>query len=551
MSGQRMRRMSANRGGSLFGGGGAMGRPTRRDVLRGMAVGTGALVAPGWLAGCSDSSTSTSTSTSSSSSQGEPKRGGTIRMGGAGGGATDSIDAHKPVTKLDIARVHQLYEPLMIRDANFELVPMAAESVEPNKELTVWTARIREGLTFHDGRPVRPEDVIATFQRILDPQTAASGAQLLSFLDPKNGLKKLDSRTVEFRLEKPSALFLDAISEYFQGIVPEDYDPADPVGAGPFVYESFQPGRQSVFTRNDEYWQEGEPYIDALVIIDFPDDSARVNALLGGQVEAIESVPYGQISTVESDGGFTLLKSKTGNWNPFTMRVDVAPFSDERVRQAMRLLVDRQQMIDVVLVGNGAIANDIYCPGDPCYNDQLPQREQDIDQAKSLLASAGQEGLQVELTTSPVAQGIVEAATVFAEQARAAGVDVKLNKVDTGVFYGDDYLSWPFAQDFWGTRSFLAQVAQGSLPGSPFNETHWEDPEFIDLVTAAEQEPDENKRCTLIQDAQAIEYERGGHIVWGFINLVDAHGTDVAGLETNVAGHALDRYGFRHAWLAT
>ena len=269
---------------------------------------------------------------------------------------------------------------------------------------------------------------------------------------------------------------------------------------------------------------------------------------MSGELEAIESLPYGQITTVEGDDSFTLLESETGNWNPFTMRVDAAPFSDVRVRQAMRLLVDRQQMVDQVLVGHGAIANDIYSPGDPCYNDSLPQREQDIEQAKSLLAAAGQEGLQVELTTSPVAQGIVEAAQVFVEQARAAGVEVRLNKVDTGVFYGEDYLSWPFAQDFWGTRSFLAQVAQGSLPSSPYNETHWADPEFIDLVTAAEQEPDEDKRCMLIQDAQEIEYETGGHIVWGFINLVDAHSNDIAGLEPNQSGHALDRYGFRHAW---
>jgi len=546
MTGQYRRGMppSARSASGLFRAG-PLGQPSRRDVLRGMAVGTGALLAPGWLAACGGSETS---STDTSSSQGTPQRGGTLRMGGAGGGATDSVDAHTAVTKLDIARVHQLYEPLMIRDADFNLEPVVAESVEPNKDLTVWTARLREGLTFHDGRPVRPEDVIATYQRILDPQTAASGAQLLSFLDPDN-MSKVDSRTVQFKLDKPSALFLDAISEYFQGIVPEDYDPAKPVGSGPFKYESFDPGRQSVFSRNDEYWREGEPYLEQLVIIDFADDVARVNALSAGDVEAIESLPYGQISVVEGDSELTLLTSQTGNWNPFTMRVDAEPFSDVRVRQAMRLLVDRQQMIDLVLGGNGAIANDLYCPGDPCYNDSLPQREQDIEQAKSLLASAGQEGLQVELTTSPVAQGIVEAATVFAEQARLAGVDVRLNKVDTSVFYGDDYLSWPFAQDFWGTRSFLAQVAQGSLPTSPFNETHWEDPEFIDLVTAAEQEADEDKRCTLIQDAQQIEYDSGGHIIWGFINLVDAYSNNVAGLEPNVAGHALDRYGFRHAWL--
>jgi peptide/nickel transport system substrate-binding protein len=522
---------------------GLRGRPTtRREVLRGLALGTGALAVPSWLTACSGSETSTD------SSAGEPKRGGSLRMGGAGGGAVDTIDAHKPTSKLDIARVHQLYEPLMIRDRDFNLEPLVAESVEPNKDLTVWTARIREGLTFHDGRPVRPEDVIASYQRILDPQTAASGAQLLSFLDPRNGMRKRDDRTVEFTLEKSSALFLDAISEYLQGIVPEDYDPANPVGTGAFKYESFEPGQQSVFTRFDEYWREGEPYVDEVVIVDFPDDSARVNALLSGDLEAIESLPYGQITTVEGNQEFTLLESETGNWNPFTMRVDVAPFSDVRVRQAMRLLVDRQQMVDQVLVGHGTIANDIYCPGDPCYNDSLPQREQDIDQAKSLLAAAGQEGLQVELTTSPVAQGIVEAAQVFVEQAREAGVEVRLNKVDTGVFYGDDYLSWPFAQDFWGTRSFLAQVAQGSLPTSPYNETHWADEEFIDLVTAAEQEPDEDKRCMLIQDAQEIEYDSGGHIVWGFINLVDAYTNKITGLEPNVAGHALDRYGFRHAW---
>ncbi|MBA2738569.1 MAG: ABC transporter substrate-binding protein [Nocardioidaceae bacterium] len=518
---------------------------TRRDVLRGLALGTGAVVAPSWLTACSASEPVGGTATEGSA--GQPKRGGSLRMGAAGGGPSDSVDAHKPVTKPDIARVHQLYEPLLIRDNAFKLVPVVAESVEPNGDLTVWTARIREGITFHDGRPVRPEDVIASFLRITDPKDPKVGAQLLSFLD-RNGMRKVDDRTVEFALERPSALFLDAISEYFQGIVPEDYNPEKPVGTGPFAFDSFDPGRQSVFSRNEEYWREGEPYVDELVIIDFTDDAARVNALISGQVEAIESLPYGQISVVEGDQNLTVLESKSGNWNPFTMRVDVEPFSDVRVRQALRLMVDRQELIEQVLVGHGSIGNDLYCPGDPCYNDSLPQREQDLEQAKSLLKAAGQEGLQVELVTSPVAQGIVEAAQVLAEQARGAGVDVKLRKVDTGVFYGDDYLSWPFAQDFWGTRSFLAQVAQGSLPTSPFNETHWADKDFVSLVESAEREGDEDKRCDLIQQAQEIEYDSGGHIIWGFVNLVDAYTKKISGLEPNVAGHALDRYGFRHAW---
>jgi hypothetical protein len=84
-------------------------RPRRREVLRGMAFGAGAIAAPTWLTACSDSDSSTT------SSSGEPKRGGSLRMGGAGGGSVDTIDAHKPTSKLDIARVHQLYEPLMLR----------------------------------------------------------------------------------------------------------------------------------------------------------------------------------------------------------------------------------------------------------------------------------------------------------------------------------------------------------------------------------------------------------------------------------------------------
>src|SRR5436305_6808996 len=107
------------------------------------------------------------------------------------------------------------------------------------------------------------------------------------------------------------------------------------------------------------------------------------------------------------------------------MRVDQAPFSDVRVRQAMRLIVNRPQMVEQVLSGQGRIANDMYSPFDPFYASSLPQRHQDIEQAKALLKQAGHENLSVTLTTAPVFQGIVQAAQVFAQQASQAGVNVK------------------------------------------------------------------------------------------------------------------------------
>jgi peptide/nickel transport system substrate-binding protein len=193
------------------------------------------------------------------------------------------------------------------------------------------------------------------------------------------------------------------------------------------------------------------------------------------------------------------------------------------------------------------VANDLYSPYDPAYNDELPQRKQDLDQAKSLLQQAGQSDLRVELVTSPVFQGIVEAAQVIAEQAKGAGVSIEVRKVDPGTFYGDNYLQWAFAQDFWATRTYLSQVAQGSLPDSPFNETHWKDPEFLDLIAQARAELDDAKRTDLLHEAQRIEYERGGLIVWSFSNQVDAYSTTVGGFHPARSGFPLANYGFGRA----
>jgi peptide/nickel transport system substrate-binding protein len=212
------------------------------------------------------------------------------------------------------------------------------------------------------------------------------------------------------------------------------------------------------------------------------------------------------------------------------MRVDLPPFRDPLVRKAMRLVVDREQMVAQALGGQGRIANDLYAPFDPAYAKDLPQRQQDLAQAASLLRRAGQRGLQVELVTSSgIGAGAVDAARLFAAQAKGAGVDARVREVDGKVFYGPDYLSWPFAVDYWFTRSYLPQVSQGSLPGAPYNECHWSDARFIDLVNRARRELDEPRRIELLREAQKIEYDSGGYIVWGFKNQVDAYSAKVTG----------------------
>jgi peptide/nickel transport system substrate-binding protein len=459
-----------------------------------------------------------------------PVRGGVYSHGATGGGLKDTLEPYFPVTNPDISRVMQLYEPLLRWDANYEIEPSVAESVEPNADNTQWTVRIRDGVEFHHGKTVTAEDVMFSLATVTDPDNPGSGGTELATILELDNSKILDPRTIVLQLNSPYAVLDQLLAEYTVGIIPTDFDISHPVGTGPFVYKHFVPGQLSQFVRNENYW-DGPPWVDELFIYDFADDAAKVNALLAGQVQSIDNLPSYLAGTIEQQGA-TPLVSETGAWVPFTMRVDVAPFSDVRVRQAMRLIVDRQQMIDQALNGFGVLGNDLYAPFDPAYASHLPQRMQDIDQAKSLLRQAGYEDLEVELVTSTaVGAGGVESANLFVEQARQAGVTVRLNKADPNVFYGDQYLSWTFAQDFWNTRNYIPQVATSSVKGATYNETHFEDPVFTELVEQAKREPDPERRRRLLHEAQEIEYHTGGYIIWGFKRQLDAYSNLVQGLE--------------------
>jgi peptide/nickel transport system substrate-binding protein len=521
---------------------------TRRQVLHGALMGGAALSAGGILAACGGSSSgSSATAAGSPANTGPLKAGGMLRVGATGGGAKDSIDAHLATADTDIMRIWNLYEPLAVRPPDFgPLQMLLAESLEPeNNSPKSWIVKLRPGVEFHNGKTVTADDVIFSLQRILDPKNPKTGASSIGYVDAA-GLKKLDNTTVRIPLKFANAAFPDDIGQYFNGIVPVGYDPKNPVGTGAFKYQSFSPGQQSVFVKNPNYWQKGRPYVDQLTIIDFPDSTARVNALLGGQVDAIDNLPSGQIAQVQGNSSLKVLIAQTGEWQPFTMRVDSPPFNDVRVRQAFRLIVDRKQMIEQVLSGQGRVANDMYSPFDPAYNKSLPQRQQDLAQAKSLLKQAGHEGLTVELVTSDVFQGVVAAAQVFAQQASGAGVKVNVRKVDTGTFYGPNYLKWTFAQDFWATREYLPQVAQGSLPSSPFNETHWGDPTFIKLINQARGTVDENKRNQLLQEAEKLEYDNGGYIIAYFTNQIDAYSAKLGGFIPPRSGFPLGNYWFKN-----
>ncbi len=530
--------MSARDNGHLLG---FLNKPvTRRQALGAAAVvGAGAALGP-VAAACGGSSGGETSASPSTASSGAPKPGGTLRVAAAAGSAKEDLDIHAPaLTMPSMDMRFNVYDSLLEKSPEGILGNALAEEIIPNDKATEFTVKLQSGLVFHDGKPVTADDVVYSFQRIMDPKNPGLAAPQLLGLTQK-GIKKVDDLTVSFVLESANAIFPEALSAYSCGIVPTGYDPKGGVGAigtGPFKVQDFLPGQKGVFARNENYWRaDGGPYVDTLEMIEFADSTAQLNALLGGAADYCQMVSGAQRKVAEG-AGMALLEAKTGSWIPFTMRTDVKPFSDVKVRQAFRLIVDREQMIAQAADGMQWLGNDMYAPFDPGYPKDLPQRAQDLEQAKSLLKEAGYEGLSIKLTTSTsVSSNAPAAATVFAQQAKEAGVTVKVDNVNGDVFWGDEYLSYPFAMDNWGARGYLAQAGMGTMPKAFYNETHWDNPAWLALVEEAYRTVDDAKRNELITQASTIEYDEGGYIIYAFDKQVDAFSTKVAGAVADVSG---------------
>src|SRR6267378_6462981 len=216
---------------------------TRREALIGAGVLAGGIALSGVLAACGTSPSPGGTSTT-------PKRGGTFRLGVTGGGAKDIIDGQNIVTKPDQARLVAGFETLLVYDESYNLTTDGlAESVTQDKP-DQWTIRLKKGITFHDGKSLTADDVVYSFQRMLDPKQGLFGTGGLGSIDPKN-ITKVDDITVRLNLKQADSTIGEQMGQYYNGIVPVGYTRAGTQnGTGPYKVQSFDKGVQSVHVRN-------------------------------------------------------------------------------------------------------------------------------------------------------------------------------------------------------------------------------------------------------------------------------------------------------------
>jgi peptide/nickel transport system substrate-binding protein len=478
-------------------------------------------------------------------------KGGRLRIGTSGGGAAETLNVTQLHQEIDTMRALILFDRLVDITPDGKLFNNLAAEFSPSKDAKVWKIKLRDTV-FHNGKKLTAADVVYTFRYILAPKNAATGRPLFSSLFRSGDIRALDKSTVEVRLLRPLAVLPNSFSSQQYGIFPEGTTSWDhPIGTGAFMFKSWTRGERSLFVRNPHFRESGHPYLDEIEIIAINDSTALYNALVGGQVDAVPRLDPSLVAGVKQNSRLRLLQGPTGVHTDMTMAVDLDPFKDSRVRQAFRLMVDRKQMVSNALGGNGRIGNDLPTPYDADYASAIPQRAHDPEKARSLLKAAGQEGLTVSLYTSDAGPAMVESATLFAEQAKAAGVTVKLDKVSADHYYDSSgkFLKTAFAQDTWSYRTLPNAMADAYVSASPFNETHWKRPKFDALVAQAERTLDAKKRHELWVEVQRELWNEGGFIIWGFIDNLDAISAKVHGVKSSVA-RPLGRYDFTDTYLA-
>jgi peptide/nickel transport system substrate-binding protein len=405
-----------------------------------------------------------------------------------------------------------------------------AESAEPNRDASEWTIRLRDGVRFHNGKPLTADDAIFSLRYIGRPKSPSAGALAVRVIDLKR-LKKLDRLTFRAPLVMPIAQLQNWLGPNGICIVPDgttSFDP--PVGTGPYIFVSWTKGQSSLFRRNPDYWYHPLPYTDELVLESLPEPTTRINALLSGEVDAASSIAFSDAKHyLDTPGAIQVMVAKTPGMVPMTMAVNVPPFNDVRVRQAMRLIADRPALVEDVTYGLGQVGNDVFGIGEQFYDSSLPQRHQDIDQAKSLLKAAGRENLSVQLNTSSAVSGMLESATLFAQQATAAGVTVKLHQYPASSYFDPPFLSWGFGQDYFTAVSIPAYMAEVLLSKSPYNETHWRNAGFDKVYYDALGDLDDTTATQKWAALQKIQYEQGGFLIWGTTAWVDGLSPKIQG----------------------
>lgn len=458
----------------------------------------------------------------------EPQRGGLLRAGLAGGSATDSLDPALFSSPVPTCFGLSWGEPLVEVDSKGELQPILAEEWEASKDAKVWTFKIRKGIQFHNGKEMTPEDVLATIQRHADANSKSGALGVLQGI----GDLKVDGQHLVVTLDAPNADLPFLLSDYHLLIQPNGGkdNPTAGIGTGPYKITVNEPGVRHGGEKFANYWRHDRGFADQIEIIVINDATARMAALQSGQVHMINRVEPKVVELIKRFPGITIRNTPGRGHYVFPARCDSAPLDNNDVRLALKYALDREEMVQRILMGYGSVGNDTPINSAyPLYT-ALEQRTYDPDKAAFHYKKSGHSG-PIVLRTSDVAfPGAVDAAALYQQSAAKAGITIEVKREPGDGYWSEVWNKAPFCASYWGGRPTQDQMySVAYYSKADWNDTAFRNERFDKLLVEARAELDTEKRKTLYAEMGLIVRDEGGVIVPMFNDFIDATGPNVAG----------------------
>ena len=496
----------------------ALGRLSRRDFVgRALALGVSAAAAQTLVLGAEALAAETA------------RKGGTLRIGLGGGSTTDSLNPLSWNDSVMIDVGFGLFNGLVENSAENRPVPELAERYEPKDGAKSWIFTLRKGVHFHDGKEFDADDAVYSLNLHRgDTKSGAAGV-----MKAVTDVKKTDKYQIEVTLTSANADFPTVLTDYHIMMVPNGFtDWAKPVGTGAFAVDQFDPGVRVALKKAGPYWKADRGHLDRVEYTVINDTSARMNALISGQVDVINRADTKTVSRIEKSPTLEIVRA-AGGWFPvMAMQQDKAPYQNLDLRQAMKYAVDREQMIKTLFSGYGTLGNDHPIPrSDPYFNSDLTQLKYDPDKAKFHFKKAGIDNPSIVLQASDAAfNGAVDMATLLQATAGKCGITVEVKKEAADGYFDNVWLKGAFVASYWGGRPAATQMLEVAYQSkAPWNESHWNSPKFDQLLALAEGETDEAKRKTYIWDLQAMLSQESGTLIPCFRDWLDAQNKKVGG----------------------
>nr|WP_234034451.1 ABC transporter substrate-binding protein [Corynebacterium antarcticum] len=488
----------------------------RRTFLKFLATATATATTGFWLAGCSDNG--------NNANGGDPTDSGatgeavlkTLRVA-ATGGPGEEVDPSKALQTATWAAIYAVFEPLVIHtesDARYQL----ADTVESNDDATEWTVTIREGATFSDGSPVTAGDVMksVTFTT-RDPMKAA----IVEDIDTEASTI-VDARTVTLRLARPRADFIESVLG-MASLVFKDGDPGTGIGSGPYVLGAGDSAQGWTLDANPHFPADRR-VSETLEIQVITDPAARTRALESGAVDMALNLPPTAARTLD--------ESMVWIPGPYDSRplvvvlnTRVAPFDDPEVRHAVKIAIDREELVAQALDGAGEPGADVPGLGFADYPEKLTPPKRDVGKAAAIFAEKGIS--ELTLFTADLVPGMNDGADLIARQLGDAGVTVTVDKRDPVSYYADvpALQELPMFASYLVNRSVLASLTFITGSRAVFNLSGFgTDREWDEKLSATLAETDESERRRMLTTLATTVSQEGGDLIWAFANSVNGLG---------------------------